>query len=393
MSNLRVALEEAIAANPDDLAAHSAYADLLMEQGDPRGEFIQVQLSLEDPACTGDRRQALKRRELDLLTHERDWLGPLGSVVFGPRKYGDGEAGRVSWARGWLESLYLFWFDYTTARALADCPAANILRRLELHHILGYDDSDPPDKGMLAEENIPTDEPFTPLYVLRRAAFLPHLCWLRIGEEVSLEEDFYNSEADGQGLVELLDKTTALEELEVLARGVNLDRLFALDSLTRLRYLVVYHCQTRYPLEVLASNPAFAALQTLRLHPARSDGDGSFLPRADVVTLLHSPHFPALQNLHLHASDLGDEGCQEIVASGILKRLKVLDLRQGCIRDEGARILAVCPDVRRLEYLSLANNELSPAGCALLAGLGINVRLDHQHDPGNDQYQWSGDVE
>src|SRR4051812_30092601 len=45
---LQRALEEAVLSKPDDLAAHSAYADLLMEQGDPRGEFIQAQLALED---------------------------------------------------------------------------------------------------------------------------------------------------------------------------------------------------------------------------------------------------------------------------------------------------------------------------------------------------------
>src|SRR4051812_25937071 len=42
------ALERAIAANPHDLAAWGAYADYLAEQGDPRGEFMHVQLALED---------------------------------------------------------------------------------------------------------------------------------------------------------------------------------------------------------------------------------------------------------------------------------------------------------------------------------------------------------
>src|SRR5436190_22265883 len=46
-SPTRRALEQALAEDPDDLAAHSAYADLLVELGDPRGEFIQVQLALE----------------------------------------------------------------------------------------------------------------------------------------------------------------------------------------------------------------------------------------------------------------------------------------------------------------------------------------------------------
>ena len=48
MSPLRAALESALAENPDDLASHMAYADLLVDEGDPRGEFIQVQLAFED---------------------------------------------------------------------------------------------------------------------------------------------------------------------------------------------------------------------------------------------------------------------------------------------------------------------------------------------------------
>jgi hypothetical protein len=73
--------------------------------------------------------------------------------------------------------------------------------------------------------------------------------------------------------------------------------------------------------------------------------------------------------------------------------LKTLDLRFGRIGDEGARILAECPDTRRLEHLSLADNELTPAGCDRLRGLHIDIRLDSQHEPGSDQYLWSGDME
>src|SRR4051812_15966193 len=37
----RDSLEAALVENPDDDAAHMAYADHLHDQGDPRGEFIQ----------------------------------------------------------------------------------------------------------------------------------------------------------------------------------------------------------------------------------------------------------------------------------------------------------------------------------------------------------------
>lgn len=55
---LQASLEEALVANPDDRATHSAYADYLTEQGDPRGELIAVQLALEDThRSDADRKQ------------------------------------------------------------------------------------------------------------------------------------------------------------------------------------------------------------------------------------------------------------------------------------------------------------------------------------------------
>src|SRR4051794_27599896 len=65
---LREALEAALIENPDDVAAHMAYADLLSEDDDPRGEFIQVQLALEDEKLPVRERKQLERRERELLT-------------------------------------------------------------------------------------------------------------------------------------------------------------------------------------------------------------------------------------------------------------------------------------------------------------------------------------
>src|SRR5437773_11188809 len=75
---MREAFEQAILENPDEVANYAAYADWLTEQGDPRGEFIQVQLALEDESVPAKKRQELKRREKALLKeHEREWLGEL----------------------------------------------------------------------------------------------------------------------------------------------------------------------------------------------------------------------------------------------------------------------------------------------------------------------------
>src|ERR671932_402591 len=63
LSPTQKALEQALAENPDDRAAHSAYADYLAEQGDPRGELIQTQLAMEDPGRPPAERQQLRKRE------------------------------------------------------------------------------------------------------------------------------------------------------------------------------------------------------------------------------------------------------------------------------------------------------------------------------------------
>jgi hypothetical protein len=68
------------------------------------------------------------------------------------------------------------------------------------------------------------------------------------------------------------------------------------------------------------------------------------------------------------------------VASGILKRLKVLDLRHGYITDVGARLLAECPDSRNLEVLDLINNRLTAQGITALQAAGVHVRAERQQE-------------
>jgi uncharacterized protein (TIGR02996 family) len=402
MSDLRQALEGALFANPDDLASHMAYADYLAEQGDPRGEFIQVQLALEDEGKPAEERKKLQRREQELLAaHEAEWLGGLAPVLFDPKQISEyrrqhGYVSRWRWARGWLDDLYLWQITVAAARALAGCSTARPLRRLRID-FCGYDDKyeAEPDDG------IPEGSEYPSLYPLARAPFLPQLRAFQLGEAVDFEnaefeegagEGSYNSEAVAHGLVRLVAKMDRVEELHLYAQAVRTDKLFALPNLTHLRVLVVYHNRL-YPLEVLAANPALRNLTALRMHPANNP-DGSCLPLAGVRELVHSPHLTSLKELHLRASDLGDEGCAEIVRSGILKRLEVLDLRFGRVTDAGARLLAECPDVRRLRRLNLEDNQLTDVGRAALRGPGIDVvRCEHQLEVGSDEYLYSGDME
>jgi hypothetical protein len=89
--------------------------------------------------------------------------------------------------------------------------------------------------------------------------------------------------------------------------------------------------------------------------------------------LLRSKHLKGLTHLQFRLSDMGNEGCEEIVASGILKRLKWLDLRHGCITDEGVRAFAACPEARNLERLELSRNAMTAAGLKTLQDAGVKA--------------------
>jgi len=204
----------------------------------------------------------------------------------------------------------------------------------------------------------------------------------------------------GEAALEIVKKMPRLEELHLLARGVDTGALFKLKTLDRLRVLRIYH-MNRYPLEALARNPAFARLTHLLLHPHAYDLDVEppYITRAGVRAVLSSPHLKSLTHLRLRLTNVGDRGCKEIVESGILKRLKVLDLAHGCAGDAGAKTLAACPDLRNLELLDLTRNQLTVEGIKALKATGVKLKADHQHEPQDDMedadehYFYDGDIE
>jgi uncharacterized protein (TIGR02996 family) len=365
MLSLRDALESALVENPDDVATHYAYADYLQEQGDPRGEFIQLQLALEEPQRSEAERQQLQARAEELLQeHQGEWLGILADELFPSEEEWGGSQLSSSqlpiehqFARGWLDSIVLRGSALSGCRShlgplLCLAPEVRLLRKLVLEY---YDDA-------LVE-------------ALLESPFLSNLRVLQLGRPMNgLYEP--SDVVEFPLLVELIAKLPRIEELRLFAQRYDAAHLFALDNLTSLRVLQVYYLDELYPLERLADNPALGSLTHLLLHPP------SFISYIDLVgvrAVVESPHLRSLTHLQLHRSDLGDVGCTEIVTSGILKRLKVLDLRHGEITDAGARILADCPDLPRLELLDIERNALTQTGIdALRRVLGPALHGDNQ---------------
>lgn len=363
MSSLRDAMESALVENPDDLATHYAYADYLQEQGDARGEFIQLQLALEDPQRSEAERQRLQVRAKELLTeHEREWLGILAEDLLPREKRGWAwpesipPAAEYHFARGWLDSLRLRDSAYYPPRAglgqrLCLASAARLLRKL----ILEYDTN-------LVE-------------ALLASPFLLNLRVFQLGSSMSVYRDPFPA-VSSPLLPALIAKLARIEELRLFAQSYDDARLFALPNLSSLRILQVYYLTDRYSLEVLAANAVLGNLTHLLLRPYHTP---DCLDLAGVRALVQSPHLQKLTHLQLYCTDIGDVGCTEIVTSGILKRLKVLDLRYGEITDAGARILADCPDLQRLESLDIERNALTQTGIdALRRVLGPALRGDNQ---------------
>jgi uncharacterized protein (TIGR02996 family) len=148
---------EAIRRRPGSRANRLVYADWLLDQGDPRREFIHCHLQARRSPRGSPRRLDLEAQAHDLLlAHEEEWLGPLLGVI-GNWKW---RAGLLDWvsvaadtflanAERWLPALPLLGVHLRKARphvaALARCEQLAHLSGL----FLGDNDLTDKDLGVL----------------------------------------------------------------------------------------------------------------------------------------------------------------------------------------------------------------------------------------------------
>ncbi len=241
MSSTRQALEDYLAANPDDIAAHSAYADWLTENGDPRGEYIRLQLAFEDRNQPADQVRSMAKTAFAIRRkHEVEWLGSLYNFVYSPRK------GRS----------------------------------------------------------------------------------------------------------------------DVVPVGPDIDIIY--------RFGWIHEIETRIPtIEFWAALATSSISRLLHTLSVKSDlNEESIRP---VGWLDYAENFPNLRHLSICTDGLLDEHVERLLESGVLNRLRGLDLTGCYISDDGALALARDPAVTKLEYLHLHYNLLSPIGIDVLATIGIEV--------------------
>lgn len=387
-STTRMALEKALFENPDDLATHMAYADYLSEQGDPRGELIQVQLALEDESHSAAQRKKLKKQEEKLLKeHSREWLGDLASWLLDQK--GVRESYRdckyyYRFSRGWLSLIEGGGVTGNFTARLAVAPEAKLLRELRIQRA-GYELEDdeqevPGIPGSVSEEEVA-------LYPLRKSTVLKNVRVFQYGETIDWQNagDHYNCHASLEGVVPAIKQMPNLEEIYLFCHYADLDELFGLRTLKKLRILLAYHMED-FPLSRLAKNPAMANLTHLLLYPHALTEEEPSITFNGLRAVLRSKHITGLTHLQLRQSGIGDKGCLEMVKSGIFKQLKFLDLRVGTITDEGAMALAECEDIRNLEYLNLSRNAIGEEALGRIQKKVKNLVAV-------DQMEWTGDLE
>jgi uncharacterized protein (TIGR02996 family) len=364
----RQMLEAAIAADFEDVAAHAAYADLLVEEGDPRGEYIQLRLALENRNQSPRLLREWEERANQLLhQYQPDWLGRLAPFLLGrPRSTVEPVAPNIDFRcrRGWLTEIDVQDVRDAFITVLAGAREARMLQELTLRNTL-----------------LPNNQ--GPLERLSSAAFLETLKCFTLGDS-----DGYRATADASRVLEIVGHMPQLTHLTLFAEqipegvlGLSLPNLRSLTLRFVIPITVPNQTLAAIPFQTLAANTSFSGLERLFLsNEPVVDANGHMLDSTvgDLGRFLTAPRFRRLSDLTLRIPDLGNDGCVEIARSGILKRLKRLDLRQCNLTDEGAMTLTRCPDLARLERLDVGQNQLTGVGIDALLEVGIPVQYDSQ---------------
>ncbi|MBL8916900.1 MAG: TIGR02996 domain-containing protein [Archangium sp.] len=314
-SRKKAALEgllQAVLEAPDADDARQVYADALIEAGDPRGEFIQLQLSLEG-ATPSAKATELRARALRLFAEHREaWMAPFGSMVLW-----------AGWKRGMIDSV----------RAHASNLAGN------------------PD-ALLARE------PVTALELRRvsnaeATAFAKKKAFARV-RTLSVAEC-------GTSAATLLSGALPnLSELDLSEAGINdatWTKLAALlPQLTRLG--LSHNALSERSIDALLGNRRLSKLESLGLAGVVRGVTGA-------ARVARNLALPALRSLDLSHNDWNDADLRSLSKNGAFRKLTGLALRENPLTGAGA-IDALAP-LTNLEELDLASVELGANGAAALA--------------------------
>lgn len=361
-----VELVDAIAAALDDDAPRLVYADWLAERGDPRGEFMQLQLARAAMSDDDDRAKPTDKRIAALLDEHRDrWLGKLAAL----RKY------RIEYgfARGMIGSVR------ASALTLAKNASQIVAAAPLLAQVTIAIDRTSRDVSALAGTELIAR---VRVLALASAQAVRVTGWERIALP-ELRSLSYSTLALGPEELEVLGRAPKLASLhfhhcrfnkgavEPFARASNQLRVLDLTAAhlgARLAEIARDWCEL---VELHLAGNELGSAGLARLLPAlgrveQLDLRGNELVIADLPGLLAA--IPKIRVLELGGNLLGDEGAAMIARSAIAPQLSRLSLGLGGVTAHGARILADSPGLANLRSLVLTGKRFDPQTEAILVG-------------------------
>lgn len=390
-------------ARPDDDTPRLVLADWLEEQGDPRGEFLRIQVERARLPAWDPRQAALARREASLLGESQlAWLGPLarhtrqhrfhrGFLVLEldetmPRSDRTLEAAPESiWGDtvclSQLEAtcrtfespicagvthLYVYYPDdpQTYLRDLVQSPRLADVTALHLEPGGHFTDE---DAALLAAS--PHVQRLTSLHLhggptpegLITLLESPNLQGLR-------RLDCETTHLSGRRLAALgrIDHP-ALAELRLFGAELGPEgarHLASAPFLPRLRSLAlsVTHLWTHGMLALLAA--PLVELRHLEITAER-------MTIGAIKAIAQSPYLSNLRSLKLTEDQMGLGPIKALARSPRLGQLERLDLQGNHLDDECVTQLAQSPHLAALRDLNLSQNRMGKAGAAALANSAI----------------------
>jgi uncharacterized protein (TIGR02996 family) len=387
-----------IRAYPDDDAQRLIFADWLDEQGDPRGQFIRVQLALADlPADAPERAQLVSAERALLTEHREAWEAPFRGLANGPVfRRGFVDEVKVD-AKQFIRTApdlftaapvrHIHLLDVSDGLpGVLQCPFLSRLSALTVH---GQHTGEPLARAVARSEHLSglrrlalTRNRFTDDAAehLARSPYLTNL------EELDLSEnEIGETGARALAAAPVLGKLRSLEMrmnalgpagAEALAGSERLPALHRLGlcdnevGLPRLLTLGRAHDLLRVPvLDLSANGLKVAGLQAILTRPTKEpagvrltelDLSNNDLGDAGARLLAACPHLANLTVLRLAYCGIGDDGVRALAAALHLNRVVALDLDNNPILDEGFRAFRDTPHWRSLRQFQLPRFGISP---------------------------------
>jgi uncharacterized protein (TIGR02996 family) len=357
-----------VCADPDDDAPRLIFADWLDERGDPRGEFIRVQVALAQLSAGDRRRGPLLDREAALLARfHKPWSDPLRGI-----------AGWTEFRRGFVETVNI------EARTFL-LKAADLFHLAPVRHIRFLDVGsslehlmDCPQLARLTALTVYAqhiDDRLT--RALTESPYLDGLRSLNVGRnrigDRGVERLAWSPRFRRLTALDVSDNTVGDGGAKAAAESSNLSNLESLELrrneltraglgylcssgvLARLRHLGLAQNHVRTPRDWTPPRGGVMALASLDLTENGLTEDA-------VPMLTALPGLGELARLDLAHNEVGSAGATALAGWPGASRLRVLRLANNRIGDDGARSLARSPYLHHLADLDLSDNPIHDSG-------------------------------